>query len=465
MSNTVASNSELIEKYDRPGPRYTSYPPATQFSGQITAPHYRNWSRDSNEEPIPRPLSLYVHIPFCDTICYHSTCNKVTSQNRQHAVEYIEDLYLEIGLQGKLFDRDRIVQQLHWGGGTTAFLEDYQIERLIGCIDQHFQLRNDDKGEYSIEIDPRTTSSTTIRLLRDLGFNQISLGVHDFDPNVQKAINRIQSIEDTHSVFKEARKSDFKSINLELIYGLPLQTVKSFTSTLETLIEFNPDRITLYNYANLPSHLSPQRQVNTNDFPSAVEKLEILQLSIDRLSKAGYVYLGMDQFVKPFDDLSIAQRRGSLHRNFQEYSAHPECDSIALGISAISNIGNHYSQNTTDLKHYHNELTQNRLPIYRGYNSDQDDVMRHEIIQQLTCYHSLDIPAFESRWEINFMTYFGNEQKKLKVMEIDKLLELDEKSITVLEVGRPLVRNICMVFDRYNNGQSGDSENEFSGLV
>lgn len=451
MSNTVVSNSELIEKYDRTGPRYTSYPPATQFSGQITASDYQNWSRDSNEEPIPRPLSLYVHIPSFDTICYCGDCKKVIAQNRQLAVEYIEDLYLEIGLQGKLFDRDRIVQQLHWSGGTTAFLEDHQIERLAGCIDQHFQLRNDDKGEYSIEIDPRTSSSTTIRLLRDMGFNRISLGVHDFDPNVQKAINRIQSIEDAHAVFKAARKSDFKSINIDLIYGLPLQTAESFARTLETLIEFNPDRITLYNYTDLPARLSPQLQVNTDDLPSAIEKLEILQHSIDRLSKAGYVYLGMDQFVRPLDDLSIAQRRGSLHRNSQGYSAHPECDSIALGISAISNIGSHYSQNTTDLKHYHNELTQNRLPIYRGYKSDQDDVMRHEIIQQLTCYHYLDIPAFESRWEINFVTYFGNEQKKLKVMEKDKLLELSEKSITVREVGRLLVRNICMVFDRYNN--------------
>ncbi len=451
MGNKAVFDSELIEKYDSLGRRYTSYPPATQFSDQIIASDYQNWSRDSNEEPIPRPLSLSVHIPFCDTVCQCGTYKKVIGQNRECLIEYIDDLYLEIGLQGKLFDRDRIVQQLHWSGGTIAFLEDHQIERLAGCIDQHFQLRSDDKGEYSIEIDTHTSSSTTIRLLRDLGFNRISLGVYDFDPNVQKAINRIQSIEDTHSIIKAARKSDFKTINLELIYGLPLQTIKSFTSTLETLIEFNPDRITLYNYAYLPSRLSPQRQANTDDLPSAKEKLEILQLSIDRLSKTGYVYLGMDQFVRPFDDLSIAQRRGSLHRSFQGYSAHPDCDSIALGISAISNIGNHYSQNTTDLKHYHNELTQNRLPIYRGYKTDQDDVMRQEIIQQLTCYYYLDIPAFESHWEVNFMTYFSNEQKQLKVMEKDKLLELTEKSITVLEVGRLLMRNICMVFDRYKN--------------
>lgn len=433
MSNKVDFDSKLIEKYDGPGPRYTSYPSATQFSDQITASDYQNWSRDSNEEPIPRPLSLFVHTPFCDT------------------VEYIGDLYLEIGLQGKLFDCDRIVQQLHWSGGTTAFLEDHQIERLAGCIDQHFQLRNDDKGEYSIEIDPCTSRSTTIRLLRYIGFNRISLGVYDFDPNVQKAINRIQSIEATHAVFEAARKSSFKSINIDLIYGLPLQTAESFASTLETLIEFSPDRIALYNYAHLPSRFSSEHHVNADDLPSVIEKLEILQLSIDRLNKAGYVYLGMDQFVRPLDDLSIAQRRGSLHRNFQGYSAYPECDSIGLGTSAISNIGNHYSQNTTDLKHYHDELTQNRLPIVRGYMSDQDDVMRQKIIQQLTCYHYLDIPDFESHWEINFMTYFGNEQKQLKVMEKDKLLELTEKSITMLEVGRLLLGNICIVFDRYNN--------------
>lgn len=429
---------------------YAFYPPATQFSDQIKASHYQSWSRDSNEEPIPRPLSLYVHIPYFDTVCYCGACKKVIAQNRECTLKYIEDLYLEIGLQGKLFDRDRIVQQLHWSGGTTALLEDHQIERLAGCIDQHFQLRNDDKGEYSIEIDPRTSSSTTIRLLRDMGFNSISLGVHDFDPNVQKAINRIQSIEDTHAVIKAARKSDYKSIDVDLIYGLPLQTIESFASTLDTLLEFNPDRITLYNYSQLPSRFSLQQPVNLSDLPSATEKLEIRQHFIDRLDKAGYVYIGMDQFVRPMDELSVAQRRGTLHRNFQGYSAISDCDSVALGISAISNIGNHYSQNTTDLRLYHDELTHNRLPIDRGFQVSQEDVMRNEIIEQLICHFYLDIPAFENRWKINFMTYFVNEQKKLKVMEKDNLLELTADSITVLEVGRLLIKNICMIFDRYN---------------
>ncbi len=463
MSNKVIFDPKLIERYDRPGPRYTSYPPATQFTEQIGASNHKNWSRDSNEEPIPRPLSLYFHIPFCNTICYYCACNKVITKNKQRAVDYLEDLYREITLESQLFDHDRVVQQLHWGGGTPTFLEHDQIEMLMQQTDQHFQLRKDDGGEYSIEIDPRTASVSTIGLLRDLGFNRASLGVQDFDPNVQKAINRIQSIEMTDDIFQAARKTGYKSINIDLIYGLPLQTVDSFSNTLDTLVELNPDRIALYNYAHLPARFPPQRRINDEELPAPAVKLDILQHSIERLIQAGYVYIGMDHFAKPLDELSVAQRRGSLHRNFQGYSAYSECDSVAMGVSAISNIGNHYCQNTPDLETYHNELAEDRLPIYRGCQIDQEDLMRREIIQQLVCHFHLDIPTIENRWHIDFKTFFANEMENLKHMEKDKLLELKSDAIEVREGGRLLVRNICMIFDRYIN--SADSKGQFSRLV
>ncbi len=463
MSNKVIFDSELIARYDRPGPRYTSYPPATQFSDRINASSYESWSRDSNEEPIPRPLSLYFHIPFCNTICYYCACNKIITKNKQLAVDYLVDLYREIDLQSQLFDHDRVVEQLHWGGGTPTFLQHDQISALMQQIGRNFQLRKDDGGEYSIEIDPRTASVGTISLLRELGFNRASLGVQDFDPVVQKAVNRIQSIEMTNDIFQAARKTGYKSINVDLIYGLPFQTLESFTKTLETLVELNPDRIALYNYAHLPARFPPQRRINDIDLPSPELKLSILQLSIEHLIKAGYVYIGMDHFAKPLDELSVAQRSGSLHRNFQGYSAHSECDSVAMGVSAISNIGNHYCQNSPVLETYHAELAEGRLPIYRGCQTDQEDVMRREIIQQLVCHFHLDIPTIEARWQIDFKTYFASEIENLEIMEKDRLLDLNNNSIDVCEGGRLLVRNICMVFDRYIN--TANSKGTFSRLV
>ena len=449
MSHKVIFNSDLIERYDRPGPRYTSYPPATQFSEDIDSDDYIKWAVDSNEEPIPRPLSLYLHIPFCNTICYYCACNKVITKNKQRAVDYLEDLYREIEIQSQLFDRDRIVQQLHWGGGTPTFLEHEQIQALMAQLNKHFQLRTDDSGEYSIEIDPRSASKATIGLLRDLGFNRISLGVQDFDPLVQQAVNRIQSVEMTDTIVQAARNTGYKSVNIDLIYGLPQQTVARFSNTLETLIELNPDRIALYNYAHLPTRFPPQRRINTDDLPSPEMKLEILQYSIERLTKAGYIYIGMDHFARPLDELAVAQRRGNLHRNFQGYSAYSECDSVAMGISAISNIGNHYCQNTTNLETYHQALAQNRLPIYRGCLTDQEDVLRREIIQQLVCHFHLDIPVIEESWQIDFEKHFIKELESLKAMEKDCLVDIKPDAINILDGGRLLVRNICMIFDRY----------------
>ena len=455
MSDNIIFDSGLIQRYDLPGPRYTSYPTANQFNEMVSFRNYRQWAKLSNEEPIPKPLSLYFHLPFCNTSCYYCACNKIITKNSQRAVDYLKDLHREIELQGQLFNQDRIVEQLHWGGGTPTFLTNDQMQRLMEKINRHFNLRSDDCGEYSIEIDPRSTDSSTIKHLRKLGFNRISIGVQDFDDEVQRAVNRIQPLELTRSVLESARLNRYKSINIDLIYGLPLQTVGSFSATLETLIELDPDRIALYNYAHLPARFPPQRRINEVDLPDPKAKLAILQYSIERLIRAGYVYIGMDHFAKPNDELTTAQNSGSLHRNFQGYSAHSECDSVAMGVSAISNIGDHFSQNTTDSKAYHDQLADNKLPIYRGYNTESNDILRREIIQQLICFCRMDIKALEQRWSIDFKNDFAPELKKLQRMQADKLLSISNNEIRVLGNGRLLVRNICMVFDRFIDSDIG----------
>lgn len=463
MYNSITFNPELIKRYDRTGPRYTSYPTANQFNERVDACDYTTWARQSNEDPIPRSLSLYFHLPFCNTICYYCACNKIVTKNTQRAVDYLTDLHHEIELQGELFDSDRVVEQLHWGGGTPTFLTAEQMRQLMLKIGQHFKLRSDDGGEYSIEVDPRSTDSSTIKQLRSLGFNRLSVGVQDFDAEVQRAVNRIQSVALTQSVIESARRCEFKSINIDLIYGLPLQTVSRFAETLDTLIKINPDRIALYNYAHLPHRFPPQRRINAADLPKAEEKLSILQYSIERLTQAGYVYIGMDHFARPDDELAVAQHKGTLHRNFQGYSAHSNCDSVAMGVSAISNIGDHFCQNTTDINVYHEQLGKNKLPIYRGYESQSTDILRRDIIQQLICFFRLDIGNIEQRWSIDFNDYFGPELKRLEPMQADGLLVVTNDEIRVLDDGRFLVRNICMVFDRFIDPQ-GDN-GLFSRLV
>lgn len=463
MTNEVIFNSELVSRYDQPGPRYTSYPPASRFTDKVDAADYCLWARSSNGDPIPKPLSLYFHIPFCSTICYYCACNKVVTKDRSRVAPYLEDLCHEIELQSKLFDADRVVEQLHWGGGTPTFLNNEQTQMLMEKIGRHFRLRSDDGGEYSIKIDPRTTDAGTISHLRSLGFNRLSLGVQDFDELVQQAVNRVQSIEQTRAVIDQARVSRYKSINIDLIYGLPLQTVERFSQTLKTLIDLNPDRIALYNYAHLPHRFPPQRRIKQEDLPPAEEKLAIFQLAVERLTKAGYIYIGMDHFAKPLDELTIAQRRGTLHRNFQGYSAHSTCDSVAMGVSAISNIGDHFSQNTGDLKVYHDSLQNNRLPIYRGCETNPEDILRRGIIQQLICHFRLDISRIERLWNIDFKRHFSTELQCLKPMEKDGLLQLSDDEILVLASGRLLIRNICRVFDRYMDSQENTSV--FSRLV
>ncbi len=449
MDNKVVFNKDLIRRYDTFGPRYTSYPTAVQFTTDYDADDYLDWVKYSNEDPIPAPLSLYLHIPFCDTICYYCGCSKVITKDKSKATHYIELLKQEIKLQGTLFAKDRQVTQIHWGGGTPTFLSDKEIHEIIECIRENFDVAADNEVEFSIEVDPRTVDQQRLENLRKLGFNRISFGVQDFDQRVQESVNRIQSTQQIKQHIIDARELDYQSINIDLMYGLPHQTVDSFSQTLDTIIELNPDRLAVYNYAHLPEMFKPQRRINEEDLPSPEEKLNILQLCIDKLQDAGYVYIGMDHFAKQSDALVKAQQEGSLHRNFQGYSTNADCDMIAMGITAISRIGNNYSQNVRTIDEYENYLKQNKIPVFRGIELESDDVLRREIINQLMCNNKLDIEKLEKKWGIDFKTYFKSSLANLQQMANDGLLEIEKTKITITTTGRLLTRSICMQFDRY----------------
>ncbi len=455
----IEINTDLIRSYDKSGPRYTSYPTAVQFSSDFTAANYKKQIELSNSTK--DNLSLYFHIPFCDTICYYCGCNKIVTKNRKRAEPYLERLYKEIELQASLFDNKRVVTQLHWGGGTPTFISHQQMQQLMEATQQHFNLLSDDTGEYSIEIDPREANEETIALLRKLGFNRMSLGVQDFNPEVQKAVNRIQSFNETQEVIVAARDTGFHSISIDLIYGLPHQTAAGFSDTLRTVIELNPDRLSIFNYAHLPEMFKTQRQINSSDIPSPQVKLEILQQAIQQLMAAGYVYIGMDHFAKPDDELAIAQSKHNLYRNFQGYSTHADCDLVGLGITSIGKVANCYSQNVKTMDEYYELIDNNKLPVLRGIELNSDDLLRREVINQLICHYYLDFSKIEEQFEVNFLTYFADELKQLEKMQQDGLLVLNEKEITVQPIGYLLIRNICMVFDRY----LGDSKNRFSKVI
>jgi oxygen-independent coproporphyrinogen-3 oxidase len=457
MKQRIVFDAGLIRRYDQSGPRYTSYPTAAQFHDGISEKDYVLWARHSNEDPIPRPLSIYIHIPFCDTVCFYCACNKVVTKNHARATDYLDHLYREIAMQGKLFDRDRVVEQLHWGGGTPTFLETDQMRALMEKIGQHFTLAASDSGEFSIEIDPRSADYAKLKALRQAGFNRVSFGVQDLDPQVQKAVNRIQSADKTREVANAARELGYTSINVDLMYGLPFQSVESFEETLRHVVEIDPDRLAVYNYAHLPQRFKPQRRINEADLPSADEKLNILQRTIEFLSEAGYVYIGMDHFAKPDDELAVAQRNGTLQRNFQGYSTHADCDLVSMGVSAISKVCDNFSQNVRDLEAYYRLIEAGRLPIDRGFEVEPDDLLRRDIITHIMCNFFLDIPAVEKKWRFSFAEKFRTQIADLQQMQADGLLKLDAKALEVLPAGRLLVRNICMVFDHYlkSGGQSG----------
>lgn len=453
-------NNDLIKKYDKSGPRYTSYPTAIQFTEDFSEQDYYKQVALSNERNTP--LSLYFHIPFCDTICYYCGCNKIVTKNRNHAQPYLDAVYKELELQGQLFKATRIVNQLHWGGGTPTFISHEQMTELMQQTRRHFTLLDDDSGEYSIELDPREVTPSSINLLRKLGFNRISLGVQDFNPKVQQAVNRIQSYKETRDVIVAARNNKFHSISLDLIYGLPFQTVESFNETVDKVLELEPDRLSVFNYAHLPEMFKTQRQIKSEDLPSAEDKLAILQQVTHKLIDAGYEFIGMDHFAKPSDELAIAQKEKNLYRNFQGYSTNSDCDLVALGITSIGKVADSYSQNIKTIKEYTDVLETGKLPIYRGVTLSQDDILRREIINQLICHFELSFKEIENDFKIDFSSYFSGELEIIKEMQEDSLLELTSNKIIVLPEGKLLIRNICMVFDVY---LKSNKEQRFSKTI
>jgi oxygen-independent coproporphyrinogen-3 oxidase len=450
--NNLVLDTGLINKYNASGPRYTSYPTADRFHAGITAGQYVNALHNRFQETTdqPKPLSLYVHIPFCNTLCYYCACNKIITKDRSRSARYIDYVGREIALVRKLINGDaagHIVEQLHLGGGTPTFLSREEMAKLMGMLRGAFTFSPD--AEISIEVDPRKVTAEDIVVLGQLGFNRISVGIQDFDPTVQKAVNRIQSRAETMTVIDAARENGFVSVNVDLIYGLPRQTVEGFTSTLEKVIGASPDRIALYSYAHVPHLFKPQRSIDLDTLPNAETKLAILALAIDKLGAAGYLYIGMDHFAKPSDELAVAQAEHKLHRNFQGYSTKPDCDMLAFGVSAIGKVGASYVANVKTLDEYYKHLDAGQLPVMRGVELDADDLIRRDVIQKLMCNFELDFAEASREYAIDFEQYFAPDLAALKPLEVDGLVELDDKSVKVTPRGRLLVRTVAMQFDKY----------------
>ena len=454
---------QLIKRYDKSGPRYTSYPTAVSFTDKFGAADYLRHAQLSHEQGSAAPLSLYFHIPFCDTVCFYCACNKIATKDYSKAETYLDYLYREIDMHAALYDRSRPVEQLHFGGGTPTFLSAQQMRGLMEKIRKAFTLLDDDQGEYSIEIDPRSVSEDTIIALREMGFNRFSLGVQDVNEQVQKAVNRIQPLSLSRDIIEACRRHGARSVSVDLIYGLPFQTEASFSETLDEIIRLSPDRLSVFNYAHLPTLFKPQRRINEDELPSAEVKLAILDMSIQKLTDAGYEFIGMDHFAKPQDELAQAQKSGTLHRNFQGYTTHAECDLIAMGVSSISSVANSFSQNEKDLDAYYARIDAREIPITRGLSLTEDDVVRREVIQELACHFRLDYAALDSRLGIRFVDYFAEELASgMDDLIADDLVQLSEFGLEVKPAGRFLIRNICMVFDRRLREQK---EQRFSRVI
>jgi len=447
---------EFVARYDINGPRYTSYPTAPQFHGGFGEADLLAAARRSNDDAIPRRLSLYVHVPFCLSPCFYCGCTRVITRDHDKAAVYLEHLYREIELIAPLFDRERPLMQLHFGGGTPNFLDAQQMGELLDSLARHFSFSCASEREFGIELDPRHCDAEYVRMLATHGFNRVSVGIQDFDPEVQRAVNRVQSVEQTRVVLDTARASGMRSVSVDLIYGLPKQTVEKFARTLEQVIALRPDRVACYSYAHLPDRFKGQRQIKAVDLPDAATKLALLGLTVRMLTEAGYRYVGMDHFALPDDDLVRAQEAGTLQRNFQGYSTHGNCDLIGLGMSSISHIGATYSQNARDVIHYYAALDGGHLPVVRGITRNQDDTIRADAIQQLMCHGQLDVAAFAERHRIDFDDYFGAELERLRMLERDGLIAMEPRRLAVLPRGRYLLRVIAMCFDAHLTRSRGE---------
>lgn len=465
MNTIPPFDADLLRRYDRPGPRYTSYPTAPQFGPGFGNAEFAEVARQSNSDPIPRQLSLYVHVPFCFSPCFYCGCNRVITRDLARGGLYLSRLVREISLVSPLFDRDRDVIQLHLGGGTPNFLGTEHLAELVESLGRHFHFSTAVDRDFSIELDPRCVNAGDIRALAGMGFNRASLGVQDFDPAVQQAVNRVQSVEETQAVVDACRQYGFRSINIDLIYGLPLQTREGFGRTLDTVIAMRPDRLAVYSYAHMPQLFKPQKHINADELPSAEDKLGLLQLAIEKLSAAGYRYIGMDHFALPEDELSLAQEKGSLHRNFMGYTTHAESDLIGFGVSAISHIGNSYSQNPRDLASWEAAIEAGRRPVWRGMVMDQDDTLRADLIQQLMCQGGIDIAALEQRYGIDFARYFATDLDRLVPLEQDGLVVVSPERIVATDRGRLLLRIVAACFDRYLHREEAVELVRFSRVI
>lgn len=449
MNQQVRFDPELIKRYDVAGPRYTSYPTAVQFHEGFDHVTYKRFVAASNADLIPRPLSVYMHLPFCNSLCYYCGCTKKITRHPEHGVAYLKALHREIEMQGALFDRDRDVIQLHLGGGTPTFFDDTQLTALIRHLGRHFSLTESDDREYSIELDPRTVNPKRLGVLQSLGFNRISLGVQDFDPEVQKAVNRLQGTEETLRLITGAHEMGFESVSVDLIYGLPLQTPDKFSKTLDLVISARPDRLAVYNYAHLPHLFRAQRMIKDEYIPTPETKLELMKLTIEKLTSCGYVYIGMDHFALPDDELTLAQNNGQLQRNFQGYSTNSNCDLIGLGASSIGKIGDCYAQNLKSIPAWQSAVMAGDMPIWRGVSLGTEDRLRRCIIGAIMCHGKLRFADYEHRFGIEFGEHFASEMEVIGQQAQDGLLELSDDGFNVTPAGRLLLRNIAMVFDEY----------------
>ncbi|QCU72709.1 oxygen-independent coproporphyrinogen III oxidase [Luteimonas yindakuii] len=449
MPDSPTHDIDLLRRYDRPGPRYTSYPTAPQFGAGFGEAQLREAVLASNGDPVPRRLSLYLHVPFCMSPCFYCGCNRIITRDLARGEHYLVRLYREIAAMAALFDRDREVIQVHFGGGTPNFLSPAQLAEVLDTLRHQFLFSSSAERDISIELDPRFVAPADIADLAAAGFNRASLGVQDFDPDVQAAVNRIQSVEETVAIIEACRQHGFRSVNVDLIYGLPRQTLEGFGRTLDTVVQARPDRLAVYGYAHLPELFRPQKQIDAAELPDAATRLALLQLAISTLTAAGYVYIGMDHFALPDDDLATAQARGGLHRNFMGYTTHADTDLVGLGVSAISHIGDTFSQNPRDLPGWQIALDEGRLPVFRGMRLSDDDQLRADLIQALMCQGAIPVGALERRYDIEFDQYFAAELERLQPLVDDGLVRIGPGWIRATSQGRLLLRNIAMCFDRY----------------
>lgn len=454
---------DLLRRYDVPGPRYTSYPTADRFVEAFREKDYvvALKQRKVQSATAVQPLSLYIHIPFCQSLCYYCACNKIITKHPERVTKYLAYLERELDLHVQHLGRGQIVSQLHLGGGTPTFLSDEELAGLMNMLRQRFEFAAD--GEYSVEVDPRTVTPERLQVLWDLGLNRLSFGVQDFDPDVQQAVHRIQPAEQVFALVEAARKMGFKSLNVDLIYGLPKQSPQSFTRTLEQVGELLPDRIALYGYAHLPERFKSQRRILRPDLPTAGDKLKMLSAAIDSFIDAGYIYVGMDHFALPDDALAIAKRQGRLHRNFQGYSTQPDCDLIALGVSAIGRIGATYSQNAKALDEYYDLIDQGLLPIVRGLALSKDDLIRRAVIMSIMCQGELLFESINNAWLIDCKQYFAAEFELLQAQHKEGLVEVLEDCVRVTPKGWFFVRGVALIFDRYL--QADRNRERFSRII